>query len=108
MSPSAKVRWMMALKSNKYKKGRRALRTSDHFCAIGVLCDIARPDSWKIIHSSHYLPNGDRAHQSYYQNIVEVLHETQVPIEVMNIITMMNDLEDKSFDEIAEWIGQNL
>lgn len=32
--------WVVALRSGKYKQGKRYLRTSDHFCCLGVLCEI--------------------------------------------------------------------
>lgn len=33
-------KWVKALESGKYKKGREALQKNDTFCCLGVLCDI--------------------------------------------------------------------
>lgn len=40
-----KARWVAALRSGNYQQGHRALRTgSNHFCCLGVLCDLAAKD----------------------------------------------------------------
>jgi hypothetical protein len=35
-----KKRWVEALRSGDYEKGRRYMRVNDKFCALGVLCDL--------------------------------------------------------------------
>lgn len=38
-------KWVEALRSGKYKQGRKALRNkNDEFCCLGVLCDISKKD----------------------------------------------------------------
>jgi len=38
-------RWVEALRSGKYQQGRLSLRnTSNQFCCLGVLCDIAKDE----------------------------------------------------------------
>lgn len=39
--------WLTALRSNKYKVCRGALRKGDSYCSLGVLCDISGLDAWK-------------------------------------------------------------
>ena len=34
------IEWLEALRSGKYKQGRRFLRNNGEFCCLGVLCDI--------------------------------------------------------------------
>lgn len=48
MNPKVKARWVKALRSGRYKQGKRSLRrkvqgtrTTDKFCCLGVLCDLA-------------------------------------------------------------------
>lgn len=39
--------WVEALRSGKYKQGRRVLRNnSDEFCCLGVACDIYDSSGW--------------------------------------------------------------
>jgi len=40
MNPIAE-KWVAALRSGKYKQGRRQLRSGDSYCCLGVLCDLA-------------------------------------------------------------------
>lgn len=42
MKTEIKERWLEALRSGNYEQGRRVLRsTDDHYCCLGVLCDLA-------------------------------------------------------------------
>jgi hypothetical protein len=40
VKPKIKKLWLAALRSGKYKQGRRALRDKNKFCCLGVLCDV--------------------------------------------------------------------
>lgn len=40
MNPKIKEIWVAALRSGKYPQGRRALRSNEGFCCLGVLCDL--------------------------------------------------------------------
>ena len=33
-------RWVQALRSGKYKQGRRVLKQGENFCCLGVLCEV--------------------------------------------------------------------
>ena len=44
MNSIIKERWLEALRSNQYTKGKKALRSSDSFCCLGVLCDTLKDD----------------------------------------------------------------
>lgn len=41
MNPEIKALWLAALRGGKYKQARGALRKSNGFCCLGVLCDLA-------------------------------------------------------------------
>lgn len=41
MNPEIKQEWVAALRSGKYKQGRKRLNTDDKYCCLGVLCEIA-------------------------------------------------------------------
>lgn len=46
MNPEIKQRWVAALRSGEYPQAKSALRSSDGFCCLGVLCDVIAPDGW--------------------------------------------------------------
>jgi hypothetical protein len=41
MNPKVKQLWIDALRSGKYKKGRKRLESNGKFCCLGVLCFLA-------------------------------------------------------------------
>lgn len=50
MKKDIKDLWLKALKSCKYKQGKRALRIKNKYCCLGVLCDIYKKENhirWK-------------------------------------------------------------
>ena len=48
MNKEIKAEWVKALRSGEYKQGGGALHRGDHFCCLGVLCDIAIDDYWVL------------------------------------------------------------
>lgn len=40
MNDIVKEKWLEALRSGKYKQATEVLRTDNHFCCLGVLCDL--------------------------------------------------------------------
>jgi hypothetical protein len=48
MNPEVKAKWIAALESGEYKKGKLALRDKDDsFCCLGVLCDLYAKETGK-------------------------------------------------------------
>lgn len=41
MKKEIAARWAFALRSGKYKQGRRSLCQNNKYCCLGVLCDLA-------------------------------------------------------------------
>ena len=41
MNPEIKKKWVDALRSGNYGQDKEHLRTTDGFCCLGVLCDLA-------------------------------------------------------------------
>lgn len=42
-------RWVAALRSGEYRQGKFVLRNGDHFCCLGVLCDLYSQDHPEVI-----------------------------------------------------------
>lgn len=117
MNPEVKQRWLAALRSGKYKKGRGTLRQTsripflpDKFCALGVLCEIAVEDGVITKLKSN---DGTRAYK--YDNI----NTSSLPCQVITWaritalescrLSSINDRSHaKNFDHEADWIEANL
>lgn len=41
MNPEVKALWVTALRSGEYQQGQGVLRRNDHYCCLGVLCELA-------------------------------------------------------------------
>jgi len=62
MNVEIKKKWLEALESGEYQKGKDSLKTENKFCCLGVLCDIYIKETgkgkWKklIAHAySHFM-----------------------------------------------------
>lgn len=104
-------KWVVALRSKKYVKTKCFLKIKNGasycFCASGVLCDIVYPQRWDDV--DRKIPEGHAIRHDGWISILSNLVMEQVGIGergVMKIITL-NDTENKSFDEIADFIEKN-
>lgn len=107
MNQIIKKEWIAALKSGKYKQGYRYLCRGEKNCTynpFGVLLDACavvdwvydeEDDGWSVDNSGAMLP----AH---------IANGLQIGIEAEWKIMDLNDMERKSFKEIASWIEKNL
>lgn len=109
MNPKIKKLWVAALRSGKYKQGRAVLREShDHFCCLGVLCDLHARAHPEIAASqddpSRYLgcrtllpvPVADWAGFALWES-----HQTYAGVDVLVTGAFLRNLrnEDTSFEE---------
>lgn len=131
LSEDLKNKWVAALRSGKYEQGKGFLRRLDEkdsnkekFCCLGVLCDVFDPELWdrdaestEEFSSFMFKEPISTANIFYFMKEgSEVLsydlaksfgfHEGALSIQ--DILTEMNDRDNKSFSEIADWIEENL
>ena len=115
MNEKAK-QWVAELRSGKYKQGQGALRTSsNHFCCLGVLCDISYPEGWwkefdEYDHYSFELLKSDDETNYYSEDEMPpeaLIREVGLDYEDAKGLAKMNDSGD-SFDEIADEIEKIL
>lgn len=121
MNPTVKERWVKALKSNEYRKGSGRLRRfaylneeQDLFCVIGVLCDLyaqVGPEKWQwSLSAGGYSFDGESENVPVavqkWANLTEIpmvtISESKVPL------TLLNDEEELSFEELANLIEEQL
>lgn len=105
MKTEYKQKWIDALRSGKYKQGRGILKTVDgEFCCLGVLCDVYNNEGW-VTTSSFYEYNGFRFRSSLSYDISKLFDLTN---SIEDVLIYMNDTEEKTFEQIADWIEVNL
>ncbi len=124
-------RWVVALRSGKYKQGHYMLRdVNNKFCCLGVACDILHPEAWSatavdmigdarlrfylsdvvndvVIRAGSYL----NEFCSYSFIPIHMLKELGITDEMQRDLTVMNDDGydgSKSFSEIADYIEQTI
>jgi hypothetical protein len=89
MDAQLKAKWVKALRSGKYRQGKQVLLNEDgeerSYCCLGVLCAVA----FKELDAGSYtwLNRVTRDYSPFVR---------------------MNDDEDKTFPEIADYIERNL
>ncbi len=112
MTKELKDAWIKALKSGEYEQGQRALRPDgmNEFCCLGVLCDVLRNKNptrfWWSDGNSTFFDNQEN--QSYDGDICGPLSgELKLNVYSRDLVRM-NDEENKSFNEIADWIEKNI
>lgn len=113
MNQEVKKKWIEALRSGKYKKGKGFLKlrySSDEIlhCSLGVLCQLAENE---LIIKSEEVPLSfglfsfdDCCAGTPYL----VLNWAELPVDISQEIWKMNDEKNLSFNEIADWIEKNL
>jgi len=106
MNQNIKKQWVEALRSGKYKQGRRWLRHTDLFCCLGVLCDLHAQAT-----------NHDWDNLENYLDCGEVLPEEVVrwaglddddPFVNKGRVSYYNDSKQLNFDEMADLIESHL
>lgn len=95
METHIKENWIKALRSGEYSK------------AIGAYCDVGQGENCYCALGLLMVSN-----KIEWRDALSVLPELGIPIEgnlgIFDVIISMNDYENKSFEEIADWIEQNL
>ena len=108
MNQAIKTQWIAALRSGEYAQGVGALRTSQGFCCLGVLCDLHSKTglgTWNIASyggSSDILP----------EKVAEWAALSQSPwindAPLVDLNDGINGYEQRTFAEIADLIEEYL
>lgn len=99
MDTAIKRIWVMALRSGKFKQGKGALYNwhKQEYCCLGVLCLVAKLE---IGGSNTVIVDGVNMGYCPIINLI--------PVGSYSRLMKMNDYENKSFPEIADYIEENL
>ena len=104
--------WVDALRSGTYPQAQRYLRRDTGFCCLGVLCDLVKDEvdgEWIEAYDGYaFLSGGAR------DNFGNRPRDTAaLPLVIrdlvdlgtnLDVLMFMNDVDHKSFDEIADYI----
>lgn len=112
MNKTLKKKWLRALRSGRYKQGTANLKVKKdgklEYCCLGVLCAAAREPMTAMRSTEtliRYVTSKDNLGSTFSTRLLKKFGLT---IEQHNELTGMNDLQGKSFDEIADYIEDNL
>ena len=104
MHPEIKQNWIDALRSGDFKQGRYALFNSstNTYCCLGVLCEITLQP---LQHFDSRVKLYNNEQTSLSSNFLLTIGMGD---GVQKTLMSLNDLDNKSFNEIADWIEENL
>lgn len=99
-----KEKWVAALRSGEYKQGRMGLysESENSFCCLGIGCIISGLEKNKLIGKPYV--SGRLAGGLVPTAIVGYGSQNSL----VRTLAEMNDLHNKSFSEIADYIEENL
>lgn len=104
MPPEVKIKWLAALESGIYTKGKNALNNNGRLCCLGVLCEVMEVPKHRVYDdgSVEYDFNG-----SSWSGLI--------PCDFCNIgdsriVEKLADINDntETFKEVIEYIKENL
>lgn len=112
MDKTLKTKWINALLSGSYGQTTGQLQGEHGYCCIGVLCDISDRGEWDLDGNFNYKTTEYLDSDGYNSITTELewdlLAEWGFDVTEQGDLITMNDEENLSFGEIAEWIKENL
>lgn len=107
IDPEFKIKWLEALRSGKYSQAIGWLKGLDGgFCCLGVACDISGEGAWNS-DRGYKIKNNLNDNADYKILPVELTTKYKIYFGVSGILSRMND-RGESFEDIANWIEENL
>lgn len=94
LTKEMKENWVAALRSGDYEQGKVNLFFNNKYCCLGVLCQLNNVEVG--------------IEKAVVENAYEWLVQQALTQDVVRTLWRMNDLYDKTFPEIADWIEENL
>lgn len=107
MKPNFKSLWVAALRSDRYKQGRCALRTIENkFCCLGVALDLKDSTKWHRFSEHSMVFDWDSIYST--QAASDLADELEIPYRKMRELVGMNDSGSFNFHDIADFIEKQL
>jgi hypothetical protein len=105
MKTEIKERWINALRSGEYRQDKTCLRTINGYCCLGVLLDVTKDISKGNWYNSVFVHT---CYNSRFGISDSLREEFELTDEMHKKCIVMNDVEGKSFTEIADYLEENL
>lgn len=112
MKKTNKKLWIRALRSGEYRQGQGRLCDNNRFCCLGVAYDVLVDGEWE--RKNDYANRwgireiaGSDSNLSTGMLPVYILDKIELDMYDVNSLVEMNDNGD-SFEEIADWIEENV
>lgn len=102
---NVKQKWISALRSGRFKQGHEFLRIFDRYCPLGVL---AHEMDWFTSSGSKGLGAVGRVNRREDVLPPHLMRSINLSNHVAHEIIHMNDVQQCSFDEIANYIEANM
>lgn len=106
-----RLKWIAALRSGKYTQGKYKLRSKDNlFCCLGVACEVLKIKS-QLLKGFLYIYEGEQNSGFLPKEAINMLglyYADGTLIEGEIALSAMNDTQQLSFLEIADYLEQNL
>lgn len=107
MDKEVKAKWLIALRSGKYKQGMGCLKnktTGTKYCCLGVLIEVTVPERFT---NEGYIQ--DPITKQYLRGTLSSDLRERFNLGELNTHTLidMNDSQNKDFKEIADFIEEN-
>lgn len=102
------LKWLEALRSGKYKQTTGTLQDENGFCCLGVACKILIPNDNLIVWGNSNMIKGTVP--SHQPNSPRWLFNINTYFDKKGFgsITILNDIDKKNFNEIADFIEKKL
>jgi hypothetical protein len=107
MNKQVKEQWLNALRSNEYSQAQGQLKNRKGFCCLGVLMDLYIQEKnldWKFYPGSHEFNSVDSHLNNTFIDWTDIINWSGLPRSKEYVLVDMNDEQDKSFCEIADFI----
>lgn len=110
LPPKFKAKWLKALRSGEFEQGTRRLHKDGKYCCIGVACKVAGYSDDRI---GDYGTVDDDSNLAKVPNVLNSNRSPNVannPLlrTVTGTLINLNDSQDKTFNEIADWVEGTL
>jgi hypothetical protein len=107
MREDIKKRWIEALRSGKYKQGKKRLKSlGGYYCCLGVLCDIVKDNlgiEWHESNESYVISGNAGVLPNDVEHYTGLL-STTLPSNPNRCLEGLNDLYGYTFEQIADVI----
>jgi hypothetical protein len=113
MNKRLKKKWVKALRSGEYNQSIGRLQTRNEegvesFCCLGVLCEVAKVNVLEEAGTKYYSLGKKDGAEAYTGLTQAMLDKWDINTYQQSNLIDLNDTKKKSFEEIADYIEENL